>query len=67
LFEVKEGEVMQIPREQVLEFVTTGDDTVAVAEEELPAYVDTDRDAVLLNELGIDSTALLGQFNGRRL
>jgi hypothetical protein len=59
---------MQIPREQVLEFVSRGfDDRVEAAEQELPAYVDTDRDAVLLNRLGIDSTALLGQFNGSRL
>jgi hypothetical protein len=59
---------MQIPREQVLEFVSRGPgDRIAVAEEELPAYVDTDRDAGLLDELGIDPAALLGQFNGSRL
>lgn len=58
---------MQIPREQVLEFVSRGsDDGAAAAEQELPAYVDTDRDAGLLEELGIDPTALLGQFNGSR-
>ena len=59
---------MQIPREQVLEFVSKGfDDRIAAAEQELPAYVDPDRDAVLLKRLGIDSTALLGQFNGSGL
>jgi hypothetical protein len=58
---------MQIPREQVLEFVSRGPgDRIAAAEEELPAYVDTDRDASLLDELGIDPAALLGQFNGSR-
>jgi hypothetical protein len=59
---------MQIPREQVLEFVSKGPgDSVAAAAQELPAYVDTDRDAGLLHELGIDRAALLGQFNGSRL
>lgn len=53
---------MQIPREQVLEFAHRG-----VDEEELPPYVDTERDAGLLEELGIDAAALLGQFNGSRL
>jgi hypothetical protein len=60
---------MQIPREQVLEFVWKGpgDSFAAGAVEELPAYVDTDRDAGLLKNLGIDPVALLGQFNGSRL
>jgi hypothetical protein len=59
---------MQIPREQVLEFVTDGmGDGIRSAQDELPAYVDTERDAGLLNRLGIDPNALLGQFNGRGL
>jgi hypothetical protein len=56
---------MRIPREQVLEFLSIGrGDGGGLAEEELPAYIDTDRDAGLLNALGIDPTVLLGQFNG---
>jgi hypothetical protein len=54
---------MRIPREQVLEFVIG--EGITTAQDELPAYVDTERDAGLLNKLGIDATALLGQFNGR--
>jgi hypothetical protein len=55
---------MRIPREQVLEFLSIGHDGGGSAERELPAYIDTDSDAGLLDELGVDPTALLGQFNG---
>lgn len=57
---------MQIPREQVLEFVPQAFNDRLTAERELPPYVDTERDALLLDELGIDANALLGQFNGHR-
>jgi hypothetical protein len=64
-FELRKRRVMQIPREQVLEFVSKGlGDRLAAAQEELPAYVDTDRDARLLDTLGIDPVALRCQFNG---
>ena len=59
---------MQIPREQVLEFVSKGmGDRLAAVQAELPAYVDTDRDARLLDSLGIDPAALRCQFNGTRV
>jgi hypothetical protein len=59
---------MQIPREQVLEFVSKAPgDRLAAAHEQLPDYVDTDRDARLLDTLGIDPVALRCQFNGNRV
>ena len=51
--------MMQIPRERVLEFVI--DEGITAAQDELPAYVDTERDAGMLNKLGVDPKALPGQ------
>jgi len=56
---------MQIPKEQVLEFVAGGSEEVARADELLPELVDSDRDAALLGSFGIDAPTLLGQFNGK--
>ena len=59
---------MRIPREQVLEFLPgEHSDGNGVPDEELPAYIDTDSDKALLEQLGIDPRLLLGQFNGHHL
>ena len=57
---------MQIPKEQILEFLRSrGDqDKASQAEGELPDQVDTDRDAGLLQKLGIDPSDLLSQLGG---
>jgi hypothetical protein len=57
---------MQIPKEQILEFLRSrGDqDKANQAEGELPDQVDTDQDAGLLEKLGINPGDLLGQFGG---
>lgn len=55
---------MEIPKEQVLEFVPGGAAEIARANEELPEMIDTDRDAALLEGHGIPPMTLLGQFNG---
>jgi hypothetical protein len=57
---------LEIAREQVLEFVRSraGDDGLARAEQELPARIDTERDAELLDGLGVDPLEVVSQFNG---
>jgi hypothetical protein len=57
---------MKIPKEQILEFVAGWTSLAALAEahRQLPAIVDTDRDARLLARLGIDPAVVIGQFNG---
>jgi hypothetical protein len=55
---------VEIPKEQVLEFVGGGSFAFERAHEELPERVDTERDATLLAGLGVDVPALLGQLNG---
>ncbi|MDQ3531555.1 MAG: hypothetical protein M3456_04150 [Actinomycetota bacterium] len=55
---------MEIPKQQILEFVPGGSDQVGRAAELLPECVDIERDARLLSDFGIDVSALLGQFNG---
>ena len=55
---------MEIPKEQVLEFVEGGSFAFERAHDELPERVDTERDARLLEGLGVDLPALLGQLNG---
>jgi hypothetical protein len=57
---------VEIPKEQILEFVPGGPTAIGRADEELPDCVDTERDAGLLSGLGIDITQLLGQFDGGR-
>ena len=57
---------MQIPKDKILELLRSrGDqDKANQAEGELPDQVDTDRDAGLLQKLGIDPSDLLSQFGG---
>jgi hypothetical protein len=55
---------VQIPKEQVLEFVKGDIDAVLRASIELPEEVDPRRDAALLEKFGIDASELHGQFNG---
>ena len=55
---------MQIPKDQILEFLRSrGDnDKASQAEGELPDQVDTDRDAGLLQKFGIDPQDLLSKL-----
>jgi hypothetical protein len=55
---------VQIPKEQVLEFVKGDIDVVLRATNELPEEVDPQRDAALLEKFGINALELHGQFNG---
>ena len=55
---------MEIPKQQILEFVPGGPGNMGRAAVELPDCVDVERDAGLLAAFGIDIQALLGQFDG---
>jgi hypothetical protein len=57
---------VQIPKEQVLEFVLAGGDSEESlrAYEALPDCIDTDRDWHLLERLGVDEQDVVRQFNG---
>jgi hypothetical protein len=57
---------MQIPKEQVLEFMRSQgkDDQVGKAEQELPDQVDTDKHAGMLEKFGIDPSELAGKLPG---
>jgi hypothetical protein len=57
---------MDIPKAQILELLRNrGDhDKADQADQELPETVDTDRDAGLLEKLGIDPSELLGKLGG---
>jgi len=55
---------VEVPKQQVLEFVEGGPSAFERAGLVLPERVDTERDAKLLLSLGIDVQALLGQQNG---
>jgi hypothetical protein len=57
---------MQIPKEQILEFLRSrGDqDKAGQADRELPDQVDTDQHADVLERLGINPKELLGQAGG---
>jgi hypothetical protein len=56
---------MEIHREQVLEFLRNrGDADRAKQAEELPDPVDTDRDAAMLHELGVEPSELLAGLGG---
>jgi hypothetical protein len=57
---------MQIPKEQILEFLRSRgeQDKVGQADQELPDQVDTDQHADILQRLGIDPQELLGQLGG---
>ena len=55
---------MQIPKEQVLEFLRSRgqQDKAQQANQELPDRVDTDRDSDILERLGINPQELTGQL-----
>jgi hypothetical protein len=57
---------MQIPKEQILEFLRSRgeQDKAGQADQELPDQVDTDQHADVLQRLGIDPQDLLGQLGG---
>ena len=57
---------MEIPKEQVLDLIREqgGGDQASQAEQELPEQVDTERDAGLLEKLGVNPQDLLGKFGG---
>ncbi len=57
---------MQIPREQILEFLRSRgeQDKASQADGELPDQVDTDKDAGLLQKFGIDPGDLVGGLGG---
>jgi hypothetical protein len=57
---------MEIPKDQILQFLRDRGDTdqAANAEKELPEQVDTDRDAGLLSKFGIDPQELISKFGG---
>ena len=57
---------MQIPKEQILEFLRSqGDqDKAQQAEGELPDQVDTDQDQGLLEKYGINVEDLMSKFGG---
>jgi hypothetical protein len=57
---------MTIPKEKILELLRSRgeDDKAAQAEGELPAQVDTEQHAGLLQKLGIDPGDLAGSLGG---
>jgi len=57
---------MQIPKEQILEFLRSRgqDDKASQAEGELPDQVDTEQHAGLLQKFGIDPQDLVSQLGG---
>jgi hypothetical protein len=61
------GAIMQIPKEQILEFLRSrGDqDKAQQADGELPDQVDTDQHGDLLSRYGIDVQDLLGTLGGK--
>jgi hypothetical protein len=60
------SQIMQIDKEQIIAFLRErGDDAKAdQAQQELPGQVDTEQDAGLLANLGIDPSDLLGGLGG---
>jgi len=57
---------MQIPKEQILELLRSRgqEDKAAQADGELPEQVDTEKDAGLLQKLGIDPGDIAGTLGG---
>ena len=57
---------MQIPKDQILELLRSRgeNDKASQAEGELPNQVDTEKDAGLLQKLGIDPGDILGALGG---
>jgi hypothetical protein len=60
---------MQIPKEQILDFLRQQgkEDKVGEADQQLPDQVDTERDAGLLQKFGIDPGELLSKVGGGAL
>jgi hypothetical protein len=60
---------MQIPKEQILDFLRQQgkEDKVGEADQQLPDQVDTERDAGLLQKFGIDPGELLSKLGGGAL
>lgn len=60
---------MEIPKDQVLQFLKERGDSqqAAQAEQELPDQVDTDKDAGLLSKFGIDAQELISKYGGNIL
>lgn len=57
---------MEIPKEQVLQFLQERGETdqAAQAEQELPEQVDTEQDSGLLSKFGVDPQELMSKFGG---
>jgi hypothetical protein len=57
---------MEIPKEQVLQFLQERGDSeqAAQADQELPDQVDTEQHADLLSKFGIDPQELISKFGG---
>lgn len=57
---------MQIDKQQIIDLITSrGDDKQAArAESELPATVDTDKNAGLLEKFGVSPKDLIGKLGG---
>jgi hypothetical protein len=62
----KERTSMQINRQQIIDLLNNrGDnDKAQQAEQELPDNVDTDKDAGLLDKLGVNAQDLMGKLPG---
>jgi hypothetical protein len=60
---------MQIPKEQILDFLRQQgkEDQVGEADQQLPDQVDTEQHAGLLQKFGIDPGELLSKFGGGAL
>jgi hypothetical protein len=60
---------MEIPKDQVMQFLKERGDSqqAAQAEQELPDQVDTDKDAGLLSKFGIDPQELISKYGGNIL
>ena len=60
---------MQIPKEQILDFLREQgkQDQVGEADKQLPDQVDTEQHAGLLQKFGIDPAELLSKFGGGAL
>jgi hypothetical protein len=57
---------MQIPKDQILDLLRSRgeDDKASQADSELPAQVDTEQHAGILERLGVSPQELIGKFAG---
>lgn len=60
---------MQIPKEQILDFLRQQgkEDKVGEADQQLPDQVDTEKDAGLLQKFGVDPGELMSKLGGGAL